>query len=180
MEAHCPVCGGPLDRHDVVCGACRERIRAREPARRDSVLHAWGRGLMLFLAVFLFIKGSLAALAPSDYRDLARSFGVHSVDLDAQFLNAAFVVAAALLYAMAWAGGYVHRAWESAMCLTALIVLVAGHALTSIISASRNGSWAQSLALFIVWLSLPIFQYCAFRLGSPDGEPAEPLQSEHQ
>jgi predicted nucleic acid-binding Zn ribbon protein len=172
MQAHCPVCGGPLGRHEIVCGSCRQRIAAREPVRRHNVLYGWGRGLMLFLAACLFLKGAFAALGPSDYADLARSFGVQSVDRTAQFLNAAFVVAAALLYAIAWLGGYVGRAWDSAACLAALVVFLVGQALTNLLGAAKDGYWAQALALFAVWVSLPVVQYAAFRLGSPEKEQA--------
>lgn len=169
MDSHCPVCGHPLGRHDIVCRACHQRIDTREPARRESLLYGWGRGLMLFLAVFLFLRGAVASLAPVDYGELARSFGVQSVSRTAQFLNAAFIVSAALLYAIAWIGGYVGETWDRAVCLAALVVFVVGHGLTGIISASSNGHWAQSLALFVVWVSVPVFQYVAFQLGSPSG-----------
>jgi predicted nucleic acid-binding Zn ribbon protein len=165
MAEHCPVCGNPLGRHDIVCPACRQRIDAREPARRHSVLYAWGRGLMLVLAVFLFLKGAFAALSPVEGGDVARSFGLRSASRVTQFLSSAFAVLAALLYAIAWAGGYVERTWDTAVCLAALIVLVVGQALTGILWASGSGQWAHALALFVLWSAVPVLQYVLFRLG---------------
>jgi predicted nucleic acid-binding Zn ribbon protein len=181
MAEHCPVCGNPLGRHDIVCSVCRQRIDAREPARRHGVLYAWGRGLMLFLAVFLFLKGAFATLSPVEGSDVARSFGIRGTSRVTQFLDAAFAVLAALLYAIAWAGGYVERAWDTAVCLTALIVLIVGQALTGVLWASGSGQWAQALALFVLWSAVPALQYVLFRLGQQqdiDSGPApEPSDS---
>ena len=177
MEYHCPACGNPMGRNDVVCPACLRRIEAREPARRESILYGWGRGLMLVLAMVLFLKAALATLSPSEYGEVVRSLGIARAHPTAQFLNAAFMAAAALVYAVAWAGSYVGRRWDRAACLLALVVFLVGQAGTRGLAAASDGQWAQALALFCVWVAIPIFQYCSFRLGRPDETEAPPRAS---
>jgi len=161
-----------LDRHEIVCPACRRRIDAREPTRRESVLYAWGRGLMLVLAVFLFLKGAYAALAPKEYERLIGAFGATGREGAALHWNAAFHLLAALLYAIAWAAGYLRRAWDRAACLAALVVFVVGQGVTLFASIAQAGGVARAIALFVFWVSVPIFQYCAFVLGrGPSGPP---------
>jgi len=172
VEQHCPLCGNPMGRREIVCPACRERIEEREPVRRASVLHAWGRGLMLFLAVFLFLKGAYATLIPKGYEVFIASMGFPTRDPAALHWNAAFVLLAALLYAIAWAGGYLGRVWGGAVCLTALAVFVIGQGITQFALGHQDGSLSRAVALFVFWLSLPIFQFVSLTLGRRQGEEA--------
>lgn len=173
MERHCPACGNPLARNDIVCSACRARIAAREPVRRASVLYGLGRGLMVVFAVGLFAKAAFATFGPAEYGEVARAFGIRPASPTERFLNAAFMAAAALIYAIAWAASFVGRPWDRTACLAALAVFLVGQAVTRVVAAAAGGGWAQALAMFCVWVCLPIFQYFAFTLGRPD-QPAAP------
>lgn len=174
MERSCPVCGHHMRRHDIVCHGCRERIERREPVRREEALYAWGRGLMFCLAFFFFIKSALATFGPRDYQALTRSMGFEAVKPTFYYLNAAFVSAAALLYAIAWLGGYLKLRWEAGVCLAALVVFVAGQGVTQFVSASGEGGLARAAALFVVWIAVPVCQFCALVLGEHHEEPPPP------
>jgi predicted nucleic acid-binding Zn ribbon protein len=172
MQHHCPICGNPILRHDIVCSACRERIEAREPTRRAGVLHAWGRGLMLFLAVFLFLKGAYATLIPKGYESFVASLGLPSRDAVALHWNAAFVLLAALLYAIAWAGGYLGQAWGTLVCIGGLVIFVIGQIIAQFVLGHEDGSLPRSVALFVFWVSVPIFQFVSLMLGRSHAEEA--------
>jgi len=171
MERHCPICGHRMTPHEIVCGACRTRIEQREPVRREQALGAWGQGLMLCLALFLFAKGALATFGPSEYQSLVRSLGFDAADATAHYLNAAFVSAAALLYAIAWIGGYLGLKWDVAVCLSALAVFVGGQAVTQFVFVRGDGGVARALALFVVWVAVPVFQFAALALGVRHEQP---------
>ncbi|MFW6163343.1 MAG: hypothetical protein ACODAJ_11290 [Planctomycetota bacterium] len=170
MEQTCPVCGHRMAARDVVCPSCRERMEMREPRRREQTLYAWGRGLMACLAAFLFVKAAFAVFEPGEYRTLLGSMGYEDVSDTFLYLNAAFVAAAALLYAVAWLGGYLALGWEKVLCGTALAVFVVGQAVTQFLCAPGEGALARPMAVFIVWLAVPVFQCAALLLGRQESE----------
>ena len=173
MDRQCPVCGHRTHPDDIVCEACRSRIERRKPMRREQVLHAWGRGLMLWLALFFLAKGALATFTPVGYRNLVESLGFVAHDDTFHYLNAAFVSAAALLYAVAWIAGYLKLPWETLVCGLALAVFVVGQGVTQF--AFDPSGAARALAFFIVWIAVPLVQFVALVLGRNAAEPpAEP------
>ena len=171
MVRSCPVCKEELADHEIVCSACQERIDARMPAHRRSVLWSWGRGLMLAMAILFFLKGSFAALSPEEYARTVADFGFTSRDVTATSVGSAFFLAAALLYGMAWIGGYLGRAWDKHVCLAALVVFGAGETVTRFLFLSGRDGLARGLALFVFWMAVPVFQYCIFRLAYQAAEP---------
>ncbi len=171
MERTCPVCGHRMAARDIVCPACRERIEQREPVRREQVLYAWGRGLMLLLAILLFVKAAWATFSPSEYQDFVRALGFEKQSEVFVALNAAFVAAAALLYAVAWLGGYLKLEWEAVVCGLGLAVFVIGQGITQFMFAPDGAGVARPLALFVVWVAVPVFQFAALMLGNAEEEP---------
>ena len=173
MDRQCPACGHPMHPNDVVCVACRERIERRKPMRREQVLHAWGRALMLWLGVFFLGKGALATFTPAGYRSFVQSLGFVAHDDTFHYLNAAFVSIAALLYGIAWIGGYLKLHWEPLICGLALAVYVFGQGVTQFMF--DPGGYSRALAFFIVWITVPVVQFVALVLGRNAVEtPAEP------
>jgi len=170
MQGHCPICGQPLGTSAVVCEACHGRIDAREPRRRAAVLYGWGRGLMLFLALFLFAKGAYATLSPGGYAELVGDLGFASKDPTAQNWTAAFALVAALLYAIAWVAGYLGRGWDVLVCLAALVAFVMGQGATQFVLSGLEGGIARAIALFVFWTSVPTLQYYTFVLGRGEAE----------
>ena len=179
MERHCPICGHVLGRHELVCILCRERIDAREPRRRAGALYAWGRGLMLFLAIFLFLKGAYATLSPEGYKAFVADMGFPMRDDHVLHWNAAFALVAALLYAVAWVGGYLGRPWDALVCLAALAAFVVGQGLAQFVLCDQGGV-ARALALFVFWCSVPVFQYYSFILGRGRVEPPSDAGTDEQ
>jgi hypothetical protein len=134
---------------------------------------------MVCLAVFLFVKAAFAVFEPREYRALLKSMGYEEVSETFLYLNAAFVAAAALLYAVAWLGGYLALGWEKVLCGAALAVFVVGQALTQFLFASEAEALARPMAIFIVWITVPAFQCAALLLGRQEdgalpGEEREP------
>lgn len=173
MESHCPVCRGPLPYGHIVCPGCEERIEARRPRDRRSMLMAWGRGLMLCMAVFFFLKGTYGALSPKDYSRAMEAFGLPARDVDGTALDAAFFLVTGLLYGIAWVGSYLERTWGPMVCLAALVVFLAGQVIIQFVILRESGGAARAVALFIFWMSVPVFQYCTYRMGlaEPQDEP---------
>ena len=165
MQSHCPVCGNPLPYGRIVCPSCEQRIEDRRPRDRRSALLAWGRGLMLCMAVFFFLKGTYGALSPKEYGRAVEAFGLPVRDVEGTALNAAFFLAAGLLYGIAWAGSYLERAWGQIVCLAALVVFLTGEVIMQFVVLREAGGAARAIALFIFWSSVPIFQYCTYRMG---------------
>ena len=177
MERKCPVCGHRMHYRDVVCPACRERIERREPVRREQVLRAWGRGLMLCLAVFLFAKAVFATFSPAEYQSFLRSLGFEKEHETFLYLNAALMSAAALLYGVAWLGGYLKLGWETLVCGIALVVFVVGQGATQFLLVPAGEGLARPLAFFIVWIAVPVFQFAALVLGRHEDEPADEVEA---
>ena len=173
MERKCPVCGHRMAARDIVCPACRERIERREPVRREQVLYGWGRGLMVCLAVFLFAKAAFATFCPAEYGAFVRSLGFDGESATFSYLNAAFVGTAALLYAVACLGGYLRLGWEVLACGLGLVVFVVGQGVTQFVFAAESDAVARPLALFVVWLAVPVFQFAALVLGREPEASAE-------
>ena len=176
MERKCPVCGHRMERLDIVCVACRGRIEQREPVRRECVLYAWGRGIMICIALLLFVKSVFALFGPREYEAFMHSLGLRLPDPEVWYLNIAFAASASVLYAVAWIGGYLKLRWEGLVCALGLLVFVVGQAITQLSDADAEGGLARALALFVVWIAIPVCQFATLTLGRRRDAP--PCQAE--
>jgi len=165
MESHCPVCGNVLPYGRIVCPSCEERIEARRPMDRSNMLLAWGRGLMMCMAVFFFLKGAYGALSPDEYGRAMKAFGLPVRDAQGTSLTAVFFLASGILYSIAWLGSFLERWWGVHVCLAALIVFVFGEIVVQFFILQDQGGIARAMALFLFWIAAPILQYVTYRMG---------------
>jgi hypothetical protein len=131
---------------------------------------------MLCMAIFFFLKGTYGALSPKDYSRAMEAFGLPTRDVDGTALDAAFFLVSGLLYGIAWVGSYLERPWDQVVCLAALAVFLAGQVIVQFVVLRENDGAARAVALFIFWVSLPVFQYCTYRMGL--AEPRDQPESE--
>jgi len=161
----CPVCQVSMDDDLIVCPQCMESIARNEPERRKGRVATLAQGLMLFFAIFLFLKASWAGLDEKSYADFVESFGLSQKPPYVHYLGAVFGAVSALLYAAAWIGGFLRRSWRDAVCGAALLVFTAGQIATQYIGLSSEDPIPKAVALVAIWLALPVIQFLALMLG---------------
>lgn len=173
----CPLCRKDMSDERIVCSECRAKIETNEHPRREAVLYAWGRGLMLFLSIMLFFRGMYALLDYEGYRSMGESIGFRSVSQAAHYANASLLLLTGILYAVSWIGGYLEKKWHRFLCLATLSLFIAGQVFVQFQGVTSPEECARSIALILFWITIPLIQYTAFRLGKP---PKQNLKSENR
>jgi len=167
MEKRCPVCNGGMEEGRTVCRHCFTEILEREYPRREAVLYRWGRTLLFFLSLFFFGKGMLALLEPETLRRSAEQVHLSPASPTVHYFTAALFLAAGILYAVSWLGGYLGKKWHRAFCFVTLGVFVLGYILLQFPGAHTAEDVAKRIALVLLWISLPVIQAVMLGMGRP-------------
>jgi len=163
----CPVCNKDMADNRIVCDECQSKIDTNEKPRRESVLYAWGRGLMVFLACMFFFRGMYALLDAEGYQSAGKAIGLHPLSQTAHYMNASLLLLTGILFAVSWIGGYLEKIWHRALCLATLVMFIVGQLVVQFQGVASAEDGARSAALVLFWVTLPVIQYIAFSMGKP-------------
>jgi fucose 4-O-acetylase-like acetyltransferase len=164
---NCPICNEGIPANSIICTSCLSEIRSNEPVRKESVLYAWGRGLMIFLALFFFFRGMFALIDPTSYQKTGESMGFVSPSQAIHHVNAALLLLIGLMYAITWIGSFLEKRWNRPLCLVTLICFIAGQLFIQFSEADSAETIARGLALILFWITIPVIQYITYCMGKP-------------
>jgi hypothetical protein len=178
---NCPLCGNELGDAGIVCGACVEKIALNEPKRREARLRQVADTLLVFLAVFLFLKGAFAMWEQGGYADFVKSLGYPSGSDGLHYLNASICILASLGYAITALGNYMSKPWTLKFCLITLCFFCVGQAIVQIGDIHEGYGFSKALSVIFLLAAVPVLQYVmavmgasALRSASNLGGPAAP------
>jgi len=164
----------------LICDGCLHRVSEYEPERKKRRLAQLAQNLMLFFAIFLFTKGWWMVFGAESYTRFAESMGFLQSSITAHYLGSAFATVSSILYSSAWMAGNLSLTWRARVCGYALAVFGIGQITTQILKLQADDPIPKAIAIMIVWLALPIFQFISLILGGTynprpagdsDGEP---------
>ncbi len=162
----CPLCGSEVAERGTICDSCLAKAMTARPGRRQRRLAGAAQSLMVWFAVLLFIKACWMALAEPSYSTFVASMGFPQKSAAVHYLAAAFFGLSAAGYIMAWVGTLLERNWRFGVCGAALAVFGLGQVVTQFMGAQPGDPWAKAVALVVIWMVLPVFQFAALLLGS--------------
>ena len=165
--ANCPLCGNELGQSDIVCASCVSKIVLNEPKRREARIRGVADSLLLFLAVFLFLKGAFAMWGEGGYANFVTGLGFPVGSEGLHYLNASVCVLAALGYAITAIGNYLGREWTLKVCLGTLCFFTAGQVVVQLGDIHEGLGFTKALSVIIFLTAVPVLQYVMARLGSP-------------
>ena len=163
----CPVCKESISDSQLVCGECMTRIQDNEQPRREAVLYTWGKNLMIFLAVMFFLRGMFALLDPKGYMSMGESIGFRIPEQTVHYMNTSLLLLIGILYGIAWLGSYLQTKWHRPFCFVILLLFIIGELAVQLTGAEGAEAYTRAMALVFFWISIPVFQYAAFKMGKP-------------
>jgi len=163
---NCPLCGNELGEAGIVCGACVEKIALTEPKRREARLRQVADTLLVFLAVFLFLKGAFAMWEKGGYAGFVKSLGYPTGSEGLHYLNASVCIIAALGYAITALGNYMSKVWTLRFCLFTLCFFGVGQAIVQIGDIHEEYGFTKALSVIFLLAAVPVLQYVMAVMGA--------------
>jgi hypothetical protein len=162
---NCPLCGNELGEAGIVCGDCVEKIALNEPKRREARLRQVADTLLVFLAVFLFLKGAFAMWEQGGYADFVKSLGYPTGSEGLHYLNASVCILAALGYAITALGNYMSKPWTLKFCLITLCFFCLGQTIVQIGDIHEGYGFTKALSVIFLLAAVPVLQYVMAVMG---------------
>lgn len=182
--SNCPVCGNELGDSEIVCAECVEKIALNEPKRREIKIRHVADTLIVFLAIFLFMKGAFAMWGKGGYISFLKTLGfVAETDggEGLHYLNASICILAALGYAVTALANYLARAWTLRLCFITLCFFVVGQTIVQLGDIHENFGFTKALSVIFFLSAVPILQYVMAAMGAAasaaNREPSAPPES---
>jgi predicted nucleic acid-binding Zn ribbon protein len=169
---NCPLCGNELGESAIVCSACVEKIALNEPKRREARLRHVADTLLVFIAVFLFLKGAFAMWEMGGYANFVQSLGFPVGSWGLHYLNASICILAALGYAITALGNYMGKEWTLKLCLGTLCVFVGCQAVVQFADIHEEYSFTKALSVILFLAAVPTLQYVMSVMGTASGKAA--------
>ena len=155
----CPICNAEISKSEIICSACREKVRLNEPVRREERIRNVADTLVVFIAVFLFLKGVYALLAVENYKEMVSSMGFPVTSAALHYWNASICIAAALGYAVTALGNYLAAPWSGRVCRAVLVFFVVGQLVIQLGDISDEFITAEAISVVFLLSAVPVLQY---------------------
>jgi|GEM_PF-2538483 len=187
--SNCPVCGNELGDSEIVCAECVENIALNEPKRREVKIRHVADTLIVFLAIFLFMKGAYAMWGKGGYLSFMETLGFppdQNAGDGLHYLNASICILAALGYAVTALANYLARPWTLRLCLITLCFFVAGQLVVQLGDIHEGFGFTKALSVIFFLSAVPILQYVMSAMGAaasaailkPPAPPESPAAAE--
>ncbi len=167
--SNCPVCGNELSDSEIVCAECVEKVVLNEPKRREVKIRHVADTLIVFLAIFLFMKGAYAMWGKGGYLSFMETLGFPS-EQDAgeglHYLNASICILAALGYAVTALANYLARPWTLRLCFITLCFFVVGQMVVQLGDIHENFGFTKALSVIFFLSAVPILQFVMAAMGA--------------
>jgi predicted nucleic acid-binding Zn ribbon protein len=166
---NCPLCGNDLGQHDIVCSDCIDKITLNEPKRREDRIRNVADTLLVFLAVFLFLKGAFAMWGEGGYASFITSLGFPGNSEGLHYFSATTCIIASLGYAVTSLGNYLGKTWTLRLCLATLCFFALGQAVVQLGDIHEHFGFAKAISVIFFLIAVPVLQYVMATLGGPAG-----------
>ena len=177
MAEKCPICTADISKSEIICMACQEKIRVNEPLRREDRIRTVASTLVIFISVFLFLKGGYALLGMDGYKSLVKDLGFPVTSNALHYWNASVCILAALGYAVTALGNYLNEAWSQKVCRISLLFFIIGQLVIQLGDISEEFILAEAIAVVCFLAAVPALQYVMSLLGSRPSHETGPAQS---
>jgi len=166
--SNCPVCGNELGDSEIVCAECVEKIALNEPKRREVKIRHVADTLIVFLAIFFFMKGAFAMWGKEDYDGFIGTLGFTSEQGGdgLHYFNATICILTALGYAVTALANYLARPWTLRVCFFTLCFFVAGQLVVQLGDIHENFGFTKALSVIFFLSAVPILQYVMAAMGA--------------
>lgn len=168
----CPICSAEISESEIVCLSCQEKIHANEPIRKEDRIRGVANNLVIFLAVFLFVKGSYGLLGIESYKGFVEGMGFPVSSDSLHYWNASICILAALGYAVTALGNYLAAGWTKAVCRFSLVFFILGQLIIQLGDISEQFKLAEAIAVVCFLAFVPLLQYVMSLMGRRLQEPA--------
>lgn len=168
----CPVCSNDISDFEIVCMPCQEKIRTNEPIRKEDRIRSVANNLVIFLAIFFFVKGSYGLLGITSYKSFVEGMGFPVGSDSLHYWNASFCILVALGYAVTALGNYLGTVWTGSVCRFSLIFLVVTQLIVQIFDISEEFKLAEAFAVVCFLGFVPVLQYVMSVVGRKGEAPA--------
>lgn len=156
---NCPVCGNELLGDDIVCPVCVDKIALNEPKRRENRIGQTANTMVVFLAIFLFMKGAFAMWEQGGYKEFVASLGFPTQSEGLHYLNATVCTVAALGYAITALGNYLTKKWTMRLCGVTLGFLIVGQTVVQFGDIHEGYGFFKALSALCFLAAVPVLQY---------------------
>lgn len=177
LMKNCPLCDNDLGEAEIVCSACVGRIILHEPKRRETRIRQVADTLVIFLAVFLFLKGAFAMWEQGGYANFVQSLGFPIGSEGLHYLNASVCILAALGYAVTALGNYLAKPWTLRLCMATFAFFLVTQTILQLADTHENYSFSQALAVVFFLTAVPALQLVMAFLGA--GKAGMPLPEQN-
>ena len=178
MAEKCPICNADISKSEIICMACQEKVRVNEPLRREDRIRTVANTLVIFISIFLFLKGGYALLGMEGYKSLVNDLGFPAASNALHYWNASVCILAALGYAVTALGTYLNEEWAQNVCRFSLVFFIVGELVIQLGDISEEFILAEAIAVVCFLAAVPALQYVMSALSvRPVGEESNPEQS---
>ncbi len=161
----CPICNADISKSEIICMSCQEKVRVNEPVRKEDRIRGVADALVVFIAVFLFLKGGYALLGMEGYKNLVKETGFPVTSNALHYWNASICILAALGYAVTGLGNYLNADWTGRICRFSLLFFIIGQLVIQIGDTSEEFILAEAIAVVCLLSAVPVLQYVMSRMG---------------
>ena len=161
----CPICSTEISESEMVCQSCQDKIRANEPVRKEDRIRSVANNLVIFLAVFFFVKGSYGLLGITSYKRFVEGMGFPVAMDSLHYWNASICILAALGYAVTALGNYLGSVWTGSVCRFSLAFFILGQLIIQIGDISEEFKLAEAIAVVCFLGFVPLLQYVMSQAG---------------
>ena len=158
----CPVCNAEMGKSEIICMSCHEKIRENEPMRKEERIKGIADMLVIFLALFLFLKGAYALLGIESYQDFVASIGFPETGTGLHYWNASICILTSLGYAVTALGNYLGADWTLKICRFSLLFFVLGQLIIQLLDISEEFIMAEAISVVCFLGFVPLLQYVMY------------------
>ncbi len=155
----CPVCNGEVNKSEIVCMSCRDKIILNEPLRKHERIRGVADMIVIFLALFFFLKGAYMLLGLEGYMSFVENMGFPITSNSLHYWNASICILAALGYSITALGNYLNSEWTNTVCRASLLFLIIGQLIMQIGDISDEFITAEAFSVVCLLGCLPVLQY---------------------